>query len=412
MQELPQVNAVARPVTGVFARQRLLHFALNWLMFSLCYPLANLLAAQRSVERSLAIWLDAHIPFVPWMVVPYATSGLFFTLLFFVVRTPEQLRVASRRLLLATVAGCLFFVLLPARFAHARPPVEDGLPAALFEWLAAVDLPYNQFPSLHVAYCVVFWLTLAPLCRPAARVVLASWLLLVAASTVFTWQHHVLDVGGGLLLGAFVAYAVRPGATRRHGVTFYYAIAAGVVLMLGVGALGSWLAAYAAASLVLVALAYRFRHPGFLRKGAGRHPLLAWLLFWPYLTGYRLTWMLVRLRERRRPAFTQPAPGLWIGRRLSQAEAGQLPAGCHVIDLCTELPETASLRRHGYRHFPLLDLQAPRPGQLRQVLAAIGQSQDAGHPVYVHCAMGYSRSRLIARLYLRKLNACRSRSTS
>lgn len=412
MQERPQVNTALRPVTGLAVRQRVLHFALNWLVFSLCYPLANLLAQQRGVERNLAIGLDAGIPFVPWMIVPYASSGLFFTLIFFAVRTPEQLRVASRRLLLATVAGCLFFVLLPARFAHARPPVIDTLPAALFEQLALVDLPYNQFPSLHVAYCLIFWLALAPMCRPALRAALACWLLLVAASTVFTWQHHVLDVGGGLLLGAAAATIVRPGTTRRHGVSFYYSIAAGMALLVGVGAWGSWLAAYAAASLVLVALSYRLRRPGFLRKQAGRHPLLAWLLFWPYLAGYRLTWMLVRLRERRRPAFTEQAPGLWIGRRLSQAEAGQLPAGCHVIDLCAELPEVAALRRPSYRHYPLLDLQAPRPGQLRQVLAAIGQLQEAGHPVYVHCAMGYSRSRLVARLYLRRLHACRSRSTS
>lgn len=412
MQVLPQVNAAPRPVTGLPVRQRLLHFVLNWLVFSLCYPLANLLAQERGVERNLAIWLDADIPFLPWMIVPYATSGLFFTLLFFAVRSAEQLRVASRRLLLATVAGSLVFVLMPARFGLARPDVDDALPAALFEWLALVDLPYNQFPSLHVAYCLIVWLTLAPLCGPAVRALLGCWLLLVAASTVFTWQHHLLDVGGGLLLGAVVAYGVRPGTTRRHGVTFYYLIAAGLAMIVGVGVLNSWLAAYAAASLVLVALAYRARRPGFLNKHAGRHPLLAWLLFWPYLAGYRLTWMLVRWRERGRPAFTQQAPGLWIGRRLSQTEAGQLPTGCHVIDLCAELPEVASLRGPSYRHFPLLDLQAPRPGQLRQVLAAIGQLHEAGHPVYIHCAMGYSRSRLVARLYLRKLHACRSRSTS
>lgn len=412
MQEPPQAQPSARPVTGLPVRRRFLHLILNWLVFSLCYPIANLLARQQDVRRSLAIGLDAAIPFVPWMVVPYASSGLFFTLVFFMVRTPEQLRVASRRLLLATVAGSLVFVLMPARFTLERPPVPDALPAALFDWLAAVDLPYNQFPSLHVAFCVIFWVTLRPLCGLAARIALAGWLLLVGASTVLTWQHHVLDVAGGLLLGAVAIHGVGAGTTRRHGVTFHYTIGAGLVVLVGVGALGSWLAAYAAASMLLVAAAYRFRRADFLRKASGRHPLLAWLLFWPYLAGYRLTWLLVRLRERRRPPFTQQAPGLWIGRRLSHAEAVLLPPGCHVIDLCAELPEVASLRHRGYRHVPLLDLQAPRPGQLRQVLGTIAQLREAGDPVYVHCAMGYSRSRLVARLYLRKLASCRSRSTS
>ena len=176
--------------------------------------------------------------------------------------------------------------------------------------------------------------------------------------------------------------------------------------------LGNWLAAYGAACLLLVAAAYHARRGDFLRKQAGRHPLRAWLLFWPYLAGYRLTWMLVRWRERRKPAFTQQAPGLWVGRRLSRIEAALLPPGCAVIDLSAELPESAALRGAGYRHFPLLDLQAPRPGQLRQVLAAVADVHGAGKPVYIHCAMGYSRSRLVARLYLRKLQTCRSRSIS
>ncbi|RLM49971.1 hypothetical protein DVK02_17545, partial [Halobellus sp. Atlit-31R] len=169
------------------------------------------------------------------------------------------------------------------------------------------------------------------------RLALSGWLLLVAASTVFTWQHHLLDVGGGLLLGLLVARVVRPGTTRRHTVSFYYAIAACLLVVAGVAAVASWVAAYAAACLLLVAVAYGARHADFLRKRAGRHPFRSWLLFWPYLAGYRLTWMLVRWRERRRPAFTQQAPGLWIGRRLSRAEALRLPPGCDVIDLCCEL---------------------------------------------------------------------------
>lgn len=397
---------------GVSMRLRWLHLLLNWGVFGLCYPLANLLAQQRGVTRSLALTLDGAIPFVPWMVVPYALSGLFFTLVFLVAPTAEALRVMSRRLLLATVAGCLVFVAVPARFSLVRPPVDDMLPAALFHWLDLVDQPYNQFPSLHVAYCLVFWLALRPVCRPVLRPLLAACLLLVGASTVFTWQHHLLDVLGGLLLGAVAVLTVRPGATRRHTIAFNYTLMAGVLLLTGVGALGSPVAAYAAASLLLVAAAYHARRADFLRKHDGRHRLATWLLFWPYLIGYRLTWLLVRLRHRGRPAFTQHAPGLWIGRCLSGAEAARLPAGCHVIDLCCELPEAALLRRRDYHHFPLLDMQAPRRDQLRTILAAVAQLRAQGRPVYIHCAMGYSRSRLIARLILRKQTACPSRSTS
>lgn len=111
-------------------RDRAIQLLLNGIVFSLCYPLANLLAQQQEIRRCLALAVDASIPFVPWMVVPYATSGMFFTLVFFFVRTQEQLRVASRRLMLATVSGCLVFLLLPARFSLERPtsPMSCQLP--------------------------------------------------------------------------------------------------------------------------------------------------------------------------------------------------------------------------------------------------------------------------------------------
>ena len=415
-QMRPNSQQVRGPGASAALRIRLTHLVLNWLAFAVCYPLGNRLADQQHVRRSLALGLDAHVPFVPWMIVPYATSGLFFTLVFFFVRTPEQLRVVSRRLLTATVAGTLLFALFPARFSLVRPAIE-GLPALLYGGLELVDQPYNQFPSLHVAYCVIFWLALAPLVRAPVRTALAAWLLLIVASTVLTWQHHVVDVLGGLALGLVTTLLVRTGRTRRHTVAFYYAAGAGVVLLVGGGALRSWLAAYVAVSLALIALAYWRRDAGFLRKRNGRHPLTSWLLYWPYLSGYRLTWLAVLWRERHRPAFVQHGPGLWIGRRLTAAEALQLPPGCWVIDLSCELAETPLLRHACYRHVPLLDLHAPRASQTRHVLRLLAEHEQAGDTVYLHCAMGYSRNRFIARLYSarhhqRKNSRCPSPSIS
>jgi membrane-associated phospholipid phosphatase len=386
------------------------HLALNGLVFALCYPLTNHLAQQAHVQRSFAVDADAMVLFLPWMIVPYASSGVLFVLMFFLVRTPQQLRTVSRRLLLAGVAGTLVFALVPGRFASARPIPADALPAFLFRCLNLVDQPYNQLPSLHAAYCVIFWAALRMLCVGSMRMAIGLWLTLVGASTVLTWQHHLADVAAGLLLGGISVVLVRPSRTSRHTVAFYYAIAACILTMVGVFAMRSWLLGYAATSLLLVALVYRLRRAAFFGKRNGRFPALAWLLYWPYLVGYRLTWMAILVRERGRPPFHQYAPGLWVGRRLTRAEARCLPVDCHVIDLCSELSETESLRGR-YYCLPLLDLQAPRPSQLRSVLATIGQYQRTNQTVYVHCAMGYSRSRLIARIYIRRFPPCRSPST-
>jgi protein-tyrosine phosphatase len=47
-----------------------------------------------------------------------------------------------------------------------------------------------------------------------------------------------------------------------------------------------------------------------------------------------------------------------------------------------------------------MDLQAPSRKQVRTILAAIDTERRQGRPVYLHCAMGYSRSLFIARIYL------------
>jgi rhodanese-related sulfurtransferase len=383
--------------------QRGLHFLANLGVFSLCYPLANLAAQRAHASRHLALALDGAIPFWPWMIVPYLSSGLFFALSFAWVRSADDLRVLSRRLLLASVAASLVFLLYPLQFSVARPPVSPALPAALFGYLDVWDRPYNQLPSLHVAFCLIIWQSLRAVPRSAwTRAALGLWLALVALSTVFTYQHHLLDVGAGLLLGLAALALVRPGR-MRHGVAFHYLMGAGVVLACALF-LGWPALLYVVASLLLVSRAYWRSERHFLRKEQGRHPLWIWLLYAPYLAGYWLTWRCVRLRERGRAPWVQRSAQLWVGRRLdvAEAEAARLPPACVVFDLCPELAENAVLRAHPYRHFPLLDLEPPAAAAIADIVAALALEIGRGRSVYLHCAMGYSRSIFIAQCYFDK----------
>lgn len=389
------------------------HLLLNGLAFGLCYPLANLLAQRLGVTRGVALPLDAAIPFLPWMILPYSCSGLFFCASFLLVRSRAEVALLSRRLLLATLAGGLVFFLYPLHFQLPRPPVQAPWLDRMFQVLALVDRPYNQFPSLHVAYCMLFWSALQARAAQAhvlLRVALAATLLLVALSTVFTYQHHLLDVAGGLLLGGLTLALLRKSSDEVKPVAFYYSMAALLVFQLGVLAqretpAASLVALYLAASLLLVSLAYARGDRRFLGKHQGRHPAWSWLLYAPYLGGYWLTWQLVRLRGRGQPPCRQLAQRLWVGRRLSASEAAQLPPGCVVIDLANELAETAALRRPPYHHYALLDLAAPEPGVIADIVAVVTAAIARGDTVYLHCAMGYSRSRFIYQRYTEKIAA-------
>jgi len=394
MAQTQQQAAETRRVNQPTAAHRLVHAGFNGFAFGLCYLLAAQVAAQSGVTRNVALPWDRFIPFVSWMLLPYLSSGVFFVASFFAVRSSDALRVLSQRMLVATVLAGLVFVTWPLRFSFTRPTVEPAWLGPLFGLLDTTDGPYNQLPSLHVAFCVLWWSALRRVPTKAwSRGLLSGWLALTAAATLFTYQHHLLDMAAGLGLGLLCIALVRP-CNAEPNVMLYYLLASGVALVVGIALWPLAATLYMAASLWLVALAYWRGDRGFLHKREGRHPWWVMLAYAPYLIGYRLTWLAQARRGH--PALRQIGPRLWIGRRLHRTEVQLLPAGCTVIDLSAELPETPDLRRGSYLHVPLLDIVAPPDTVLRQVAAVVQGELDAGRSVYLHCAMGLRRCVAIA----------------
>jgi PAP2 superfamily len=376
--------------------QRIRHFVANITAFALCYQATNFLAEKKQVTASVAIALDHSIPFLEWMILPYMCSSIFFIWSFFKVASPDNLRVLSQRMLLATVVAAMLFLFFPLQFSKTRPVVESPLFASLFGLLSKLDRPYNQLPSLHLAYCVIFWQSLSASFKTRwTKALLAGSLLLISVSTVFTYQHHLLDMPAGLALGAICIAVIRPHRAQIH-VAFYYLIMAMIVFLLAVMLLQNWWAIYLVISLLLVAYAYQANHRHFLHKQSGQHSLWIWILYAPYLIGYRLTWYWVQHREKHHPAFRQYADQLWTGRRLNNQQMKRLPANCLVVDLSPELSELPALRTNDYRHFPLLDLINPETAVVNEISQYIHEQISAGRNVYLHCAMGYQRSIWIA----------------
>ncbi len=375
--------------------QRLALLAINGLLFQALYGACNLAAARAGVTRSIATPWDAAVPFVPWMLLPYMTSVPLLVAAFLVAPDRQSLRALSQRCLLATVLATLVFALWPLRMTTQDAAPAAALPALLSRTLAGLDQPFNQWPSLHVAYCVVLWPALSAAARGAVlRAAIAAWLALVVASTVLAHRHFLPDVAGGLALGA-LCRALVPAHRDVPAVALHYLVAALAASVLGLTVLPLLPCLWLAAGLAGVALAYARDDVDFLHKREGRFPAWAWALYAPYLLGYRLTWHAVRWRERGRPPVEAFAEGVWVGRRLTREELHLLPAGCAVVDLGAELSTTPELRDRA-QSFGLLDIVPPAPRRLATILDAIDVLRAAGRPTYVHCAMGYRRSREVA----------------
>ena len=387
----PPSTASDRPSTG----RRLALLAINGVAFQLLYGACNLAAARAGVTRAIATPWDDAVPFMPWMLVPYMSSVPTLVLAFLLAPDRQSLRALSERGLLATALATLVFALWPLRMTTVDPLPTTPLLAALARLLGAVDQPFNQWPSLHVAYCVVAWPALRDASRsPALRAAIAAWLALVVASTVLAHRHFLPDVAGGLALGA-LCRAVVPDRRATPAVGLHYLVATIAALVLGLTVMPPWLGGWLAAGFAWVALAYAREDVDFLRKRRGRFPPWIVALLAPYLVGYRLTWHLVRRRERGRAPVVAFGDGLWIGRRLAGREIDLLPPGCAVIDLAAELTSTPALRERT-ASFGLLDIVPPAPHRLAAILDAIDAQRAAGRPVFVHCAMGYRRSREVA----------------
>jgi hypothetical protein len=217
-------------------------------------------------------------------------------------------------------------------------------------------------------------------------------------------------VAGGFFLGWLCLYFVPderrviPGTNLRAARR--YAIAGSLLVAL------AWLERpwgllllWPAGSLAVGAVAYARLGPIVFGKSAGRVPWHWQFLLAPCLGCNRLS--AVYLRRRSDP-WCRLAPGVWLGRRPSDAEARELVrlGISAVLDVTAEYSEPSLLLRLNYKNLPVLDLTTPSLRNLEEGAAFI--DQHAGRGVYVHCALGYSRSVCFAAAWLLKAGLAES----
>lgn len=111
-------------------------------------------------------------------------------------------RARTRRFAAVTfgvIAFCgVVFLLLP--FTIERPSIfSDASSDRLLGWLYATDRPINLFPSMHVALAYLFAYGTGQE-RPRWKKFMMLWATLIALSTLFTHQHYVVDVLGGIIV--------------------------------------------------------------------------------------------------------------------------------------------------------------------------------------------------------------------
>jgi membrane-associated phospholipid phosphatase len=372
-------------------------------LFLVVYNGCNYITSLRRDVPSFYFSWERHIPFVPIFILPYMSIDLFFVAAPFIFRDERSLLVYRRRIVAAILVAGACFLMFPMRFAFERPEVGGWL-GVIFNNFRNVDKPFNECPSLHMALRTILALAYARRFEGALRWVFRIWFSLIGFSTVLTYQHHVIDVAAGLGLGAFCVYLFqteplhRPVTVNRR-VGFYYLFGAVASILTAYFLRGWWLLfLWPAISMSLVSSAYFGLGPGIFRKRHGRIPLAARIFLWPVLAGQ---WISLRHYARQCAAWHELAPGLLIGRKLSDAEARAAVEGgvTAVLDLSGEFTEAAPFRRAEYQQLSIMDLTAPSAEQMAEGVEFIRRHIEKG-VVYVHCKAGYSRTAGIAGAFL------------
>jgi predicted protein tyrosine phosphatase/membrane-associated phospholipid phosphatase len=373
------------------------------LLFMLVYGGANWLTSLRSDVGTWYFAWEKYIPLVPLFVVPYMSIDLFFAAAPFVCSDRCELRTFRRRIALSIVLAGICFLLFPLKLGFERPKL-DGWIGSAFGWFFATDMPYNLCPSLHIALRTILADTYARHTRGPLNVMTATWFSLIGFSTLFTHQHHLVDVVGGFVLAAVCFYLV-PSASQSRLVTPNWRIAgyyaAACAALAGFTAwLWPWgaILIWPAAACAIATSAYCGLGPAIYRKTNGRLPLSTRIVLAPLVIGQQLS---LRYYRRQCRAWDEAAPNVWIGRCLSDREAHEATGAgvAAVLDVTAEFSEAAPFLGTKYLNVPILDLTAPTPEQLQQCVDFIATQAPHG-VVYVHCKIGYSRSAAVVGSYL------------
>lgn len=359
-----------------------------------------------SLRSDVGTWYYAwerFIPFVPWMVIPYMSIDLFFVAGPFLCRERQELRTLSRRIVLGIlVAGCCFLV-YPLQLGIERPSATGWI-GVLWNWFKGMDRPFNLLPSLHITLRTILADLYVRHTGGLTRLATHVWFSLIGFSTLFTYQHHVVDVIGGFILATVCFYVVgevpwRLPVVPNQRIGWRYAALCAVLVALNAltwpyGAILLW----PAISVAILTAGYFVLGPSIFRKHAGRLPISARIVMAPVLIGQ---WLSLLYYKRQCRPWDAVAPNLWIGRKLNDAEAAAAVRDgvSAVVDLSGEFSEAKPFVQLAYRPIPVLDLTAPTAAQLAEAVAFIDEQSSRGI-VYVHCKIGYSRSAAVVGAWL------------
>jgi hypothetical protein len=192
---------------------------LSYLFFKIFYSVyggASLLAKLRRPHVDFYFPWEMRLPFLPSWTLVYLTVPLLLLLTPFILRSWRTFMPFFLTLTAETLVAGVFFLTVP--LGQAYPPrVADGFLGGVFHLADRLNLDYNKFPSLLMAFAVTAAIVFGRRCGWLGRTLFAVWIVAVSASAMLIHEHQILDLAAGLTLGlAGVATVQRRASDDRY----------------------------------------------------------------------------------------------------------------------------------------------------------------------------------------------------
>jgi membrane-associated phospholipid phosphatase len=147
-------------------------------------------------------WIDEVVPFVPMSVWIYISEYLFFPVVYFTCKDLVNLNKYFYSFLFLQTLSVLIFIIWPTAYPRDLFPLTHQMDSAtyfVFNLLRTADTAANCCPSLHVSS--VYLSAFIFLDDQKRRFpFFFVWGSLIAASTMTTKQHYMVDVIAGFLM--------------------------------------------------------------------------------------------------------------------------------------------------------------------------------------------------------------------
>lgn len=172
--------------------------------------------------------LDNAIPFVGWMIIPYASLYFFYPAGAIIAPKSErgrrELIALYQNLFIVSWLVFLVFIFLPTEVTiREQIPLDLRNGGGVWGWaygasLHKTDMPWNAWPSLHIIQSMLIALTVNYWWKGNGTKglflrQLILWILwiLLSVSILFTKQHFVFDLISGVIVGILAwKYMLKP----------------------------------------------------------------------------------------------------------------------------------------------------------------------------------------------------------